>query len=160
MLVLTLVLIGIALLMSCLLPMPQQSMFFHRKRTTQKTTTQGGKKDAEGTRDAAEHTRRSLEETPGKIVEKRKEKDKDEGKELDVNVPTSEDFEEAAGVESCGQVLLQLWRDFRQCYSTRQLLYWSVWWALATCGYNQTVNYVQVSCEGNKTASPNLLWLQ
>uniref|UniRef100_A0A672F6J2 Thiamine transporter 1-like n=1 Tax=Salarias fasciatus TaxID=181472 RepID=A0A672F6J2_SALFA len=41
-------------------------------------------------------------------------------------------------------VLLQLWRDFRECYSSRQLLYWSVWWALATCGYNQTVNYVQV----------------
>uniref|UniRef100_A0A672FSK4 Thiamine transporter 1-like n=1 Tax=Salarias fasciatus TaxID=181472 RepID=A0A672FSK4_SALFA len=44
-------------------------------------------------------------------------------------------------------VLLQLWRDFRECYSSRQLLYWSVWWALATCGYNQTVNYVQVLWE-------------
>ncbi|KAJ3591089.1 hypothetical protein NHX12_009036 [Muraenolepis orangiensis] len=34
--------------------------------------------------------------------------------------------------------------DFLQCYSSRQLLYWSVWWAMATCGYNQTLNYVQV----------------
>uniref|UniRef100_A0A667X7K5 Solute carrier family 19 member 3 n=1 Tax=Myripristis murdjan TaxID=586833 RepID=A0A667X7K5_9TELE len=37
--------------------------------------------------------------------------------------------------------------DSARCYSSRQLLYWSVWWALATCGYNQTVNYVQVLWE-------------
>uniref|UniRef100_A0A674AH50 Solute carrier family 19 member 3 n=1 Tax=Salmo trutta TaxID=8032 RepID=A0A674AH50_SALTR len=44
----------------------------------------------------------------------------------------------------CSQVFLLLWRDFLQCYSTRALLYWSVWWVLATCGYNQAINYVQV----------------
>lgn len=53
--------------------------------------------------------------------------------------------EESAEGQSCGRVLLQLLRDFRQCYSSRQLLYWSLWWAMATCGYNQTVNYVQVT---------------
>uniref|UniRef100_A0A3Q1HNX9 Solute carrier family 19 member 3a n=1 Tax=Anabas testudineus TaxID=64144 RepID=A0A3Q1HNX9_ANATE len=103
MLVFTLVLTGIALLTSCLLPMPQQSMFFHRKHTRQTTTTEGIESHADGTVDATE--------------------------------------------QSCGQVLVQLWRDFRQCYSSRQLIYWSVWWALATCGYNQTVNYVQVLWE-------------
>lgn len=54
-------------------------------------------------------------------------------------------MEESAEGQSCGRVLLQLLRDFRQCYSSRQLLYWSLWWAMATCGYNQTVNYVQVT---------------
>nr|XP_029536664.1 thiamine transporter 1-like isoform X2 [Oncorhynchus nerka] len=44
----------------------------------------------------------------------------------------------------CNQVFLLLWRDFLQCYSTRALLYWSLWWVLATCGYNQAINYVQV----------------
>ncbi|XP_064828757.1 thiamine transporter 1-like [Oncorhynchus masou masou] len=44
----------------------------------------------------------------------------------------------------CSQVFLLLWRDFLQCYSTRALLYWSLWWVLATCGYNQAINYVQV----------------
>lgn len=53
--------------------------------------------------------------------------------------------EESAAGRSCGRVLLQLLQDFQQCYSSRQLLYWSVWWAMATCGYNQTVNYVQVT---------------
>uniref|UniRef100_A0A3Q0RX90 Solute carrier family 19 member 3 n=1 Tax=Amphilophus citrinellus TaxID=61819 RepID=A0A3Q0RX90_AMPCI len=56
-------------------------------------------------------------------------------------------LEEPDGTQSYGQVLLQLWRDFRCCYSSRQLVYWSVWWAMATCGYNQTVNYVQVLWE-------------
>lgn len=69
--------------------------------------------------------------------------------------PDAEKLEESIVTQSCGQVLLQLWRDFRHCYSSRQLLYWSVWWAMATCGYNQTVNYVQVSYEGsiNKNVS-------
>ena len=44
----------------------------------------------------------------------------------------------------CSQIFLLLWRDFLQCYSTRALLYWSLWWVLATCGYNQAINYVQV----------------
>uniref|UniRef100_A0A3Q0RZH0 Solute carrier family 19 member 3 n=1 Tax=Amphilophus citrinellus TaxID=61819 RepID=A0A3Q0RZH0_AMPCI len=93
-LVFTLVLTAIALFTSCLLPMPQKSMFFHRGHGMQTTN-----------------------------------------------------LEEPDGTQSYGQVLLQLWRDFRCCYSSRQLVYWSVWWAMATCGYNQTVNYVQVLWE-------------
>lgn len=46
--------------------------------------------------------------------------------------------------ENFGKVLCRLWRDFVECYSSKHLVYWSLWWALATCGYNQTVNYVQV----------------
>ncbi|XP_056298690.1 thiamine transporter 1-like isoform X2 [Pseudoliparis swirei] len=45
------------------------------------------------------------------------------------------------------QVLLRLWRDVCRCYSSRRLLSWSVWWAAASCGYNQTANYVQVLWE-------------
>uniref|UniRef100_A0A665W4N3 Thiamine transporter 1-like n=1 Tax=Echeneis naucrates TaxID=173247 RepID=A0A665W4N3_ECHNA len=109
-LVFTLVLTAIALLTSCLLPMPQQSMFFHRRHNVQKA-------DA-----------------------------KSDGDEM-VDATESEHCEESVGKESCSQVFLHLWRDFIQCYSSRELLYWSVWWALATCGYNQTVNYVQVLWE-------------
>lgn len=149
-LVLNLVLIAIALLTSCLLPMPQQSMFFHRRR--QETATEGTKKHVDGNGDAAEHasgSRVSLEEIRDEKVEKRGETEDEAGKGLDEKGSKAEDLEESVGAGSCIQVLLQLWRDFRQCYSSRQLLYWSVWWAMATCGYNQTVNYVQVSCKGN-----------
>uniref|UniRef100_A0A8C9KX16 Solute carrier family 19 member 3 n=1 Tax=Serinus canaria TaxID=9135 RepID=A0A8C9KX16_SERCA len=41
-------------------------------------------------------------------------------------------------------VLLQLGRDLRDCYGSRRLLCWSLWWALATAGFNQVLNYVQV----------------
>uniref|UniRef100_A0A3P9IL24 Solute carrier family 19 member 3b n=1 Tax=Oryzias latipes TaxID=8090 RepID=A0A3P9IL24_ORYLA len=61
-----------------------------------------------------------------------------------VVISSQKNTEGSSGSGSCGQVVLQLWRDFCQCYSSRQLLYWSLWWAMATCGYNQTVNYVQV----------------
>ncbi|KAM8902339.1 thiamine transporter 1 isoform 1-T1 [Spinachia spinachia] len=107
-LVLTLALTAVALLVSCLLPMPGRSMFFHRR---QKTPTAG----PEGRRDGAGDARRGTEEPVGE--------------------------------RRCSRVLAQLWEGFRQCYSSRRLLYWSVWWALATCGYNQTANYVQVLWE-------------
>uniref|UniRef100_A0A671MG40 Thiamine transporter 2-like n=1 Tax=Sinocyclocheilus anshuiensis TaxID=1608454 RepID=A0A671MG40_9TELE len=91
-LVFTLVLTGIALIGSILLPMPKTSMFFHQMRS------------ARG-------------ETDG------------EGSECELVV----DYEKSAGFKM----------DFLQCFSSRTLLVWSAWWALATCGYNQTVNYVQ-----------------
>ncbi len=148
--VFTLVLTAIGFPASCLLPMPQRSMFFHRRR--QKTATEGTKRHVDGNGDAAEHARGSkvsLEEIRDEKMEKRGEKEDEAGKGLDDKGLKAEDLDESVGAGSCSQVLLQLWRDFRQCYSSRQLLYWSVWWAMATCGYNQTVNYVQVSCKGN-----------
>ncbi|KAF6720886.1 Thiamine transporter 2 [Oryzias melastigma] len=119
-LVFTMVLTASALLTSCFLPMPEQSMFFHPNPSTKRG-------------DADSNT--SMDEI--------KEEDKGETEEH----PQQEKPKESADSESCGQVVLQLWRDFCQCYSSRQLLYWSLWWAMATCGYNQTVNYVQVLWE-------------
>lgn len=145
--VLTLVLTVIALLASCLLPMPQQSMFFHRRKK------EGARGDGDGTVDATEHGGRSkitLEEIRDEKVDKCRETEEDVVKGQEEKGPKAEDFEESVGAVSCTQVLLQLWRDFCQCYSSRQLLYWSLWWTMATCGYNQTLNYVQVSCESKR----------
>ncbi|XP_060902283.1 thiamine transporter 1 [Labrus mixtus] len=132
-LVFTLVLTAVAFLFACLLPMPEQSMFFHRR---QKAVTEG----TETIVVAKEHVHGSKVSLDEFRVEKRRETE-------DVKELEDEERAESVGAESCGNVLLQLWRDFRLCYSTRQLLYWSVWWAMATCGYNQTVNYVQVLWE-------------
>lgn len=41
------------------------------------------------------------------------------------------------------EVLQLLFDDFKKCYRCRPLLAWSLWWALATCGYLQIVNYAQ-----------------
>lgn len=129
-LVLTLVLTAIALLTSILLPMPQKSMFFHRGQVRHTTAEQPNT------------SKIALEDGKAEMVQRGKV-EADAEKEL-----TAENLGESAGTKSFGQVLIQLWRDFRQCYSSRQLIYWSVWWAMATCGYNQTINYVQVSNEG------------
>ena len=120
-LVLTMVLSSIALLTSCLLPMPRRSMFFHRHR--------GPGPEGSGKSTGAGDAVVSPETDPQGLAAQEKVDEEGEGSVR------------AAG---CGQVLRQLWEDFLQCYSSRQLLYWSVWWAMATCGYNQTVNYVQV----------------
>ncbi|KAG9348219.1 hypothetical protein JZ751_001954 [Albula glossodonta] len=37
-----------------------------------------------------------------------------------------------------------LWRSFRDSYSSRHLIYWAQWWALATAGYFQVFNYIQL----------------
>ncbi|XP_056139920.1 thiamine transporter 1-like [Lampris incognitus] len=150
-LVLTLVLTSIALFTSCLLPMPQQSMFFHRRRRHNEAPEDTGKY-IDGVLDGKEKINRlsiSLEEAGGKNEREQRESPGEglgEGREERTG-PKIEDAEEAGHTEGCVQVLLQLWRDFLQCYSSPQLLYWSVWWAMATCGYNQTANYVQVLWE-------------
>uniref|UniRef100_A0A3B3U8I3 Solute carrier family 19 member 3 n=1 Tax=Poecilia latipinna TaxID=48699 RepID=A0A3B3U8I3_9TELE len=135
-LVFTLVLTAVALVASCLLPVPQRSMFFHRKLSGQRASEEGAKRHrggSEGEERDSETSNTSLGDKGDTKEEQRAEED--------------EDSEEIKGEASCSQVVLQLWRDFRQCYSSRQLLYWSVWWAMATCGYNQTVNYIQVLWE-------------
>ncbi|XP_036005424.1 thiamine transporter 2 isoform X2 [Fundulus heteroclitus] len=131
-LVFTLVLTAVALVASCLLPMPQSSMFFHRRRFGQRASKEGGKRRRDGSNDEARDSKRS---------------DTSRGDGGDEEVQGVEESEESEEKESCSRVVVQLWRDFRRCYSSRQLLYWSVWWAMATCGYNQTVNYVQVLWE-------------
>lgn len=145
-LVFTLVLTAIAFLCSCLLPMPQQSMFFHHRHARDTRATEETKSNGNGTVDVTEVTstaKTSLEEMRDEKVDKGRKTE-----ENAVKLHKADGHEESVGTESCSQVLLQLWRDFCQCYSSRELLYWSLWWAMATCGYNQTVNYVQVSCEG------------
>ncbi|KAK7883344.1 hypothetical protein WMY93_029518 [Mugilogobius chulae] len=109
-LVFTLVLTAMAMVTSCLLPMPKRSLFFHHKISDAPENisedTDGG---SNGDKEAKEHN--------------------------------------SSGRKSLGKVLCLLKKDLVECYSSRTLLCWCIWWALATCGYNQTVNYVQVLWE-------------
>lgn len=149
--VFTLILIAIALFTSCFLPMPQQSMFFHRKHPGERTATEVAKKEEDRTEDATKHASSQRNEKNGN-VEQRGEMEEKARKEQE----EKEGLEESGGAQTCSKVLFQLGRDFCQCYSSRQLLCWSLWWAMATCAYNQTVNYVQVSYKG-KTVHVQLL---
>lgn len=139
--VFTLVLTSIALLFSCLLPMPQQSMFFHSRQKTVTVDMDGHEQEVWNAKDRVNKSKASPESL-------RVERD---GETEGEKEPEAEEFEESVSAKGCSEVLLQLYRDFRLCYSSRKLLYWSVWWAMATCGYNQTGNYVQVCKESNKS---------
>uniref|UniRef100_A0A3B3UUN8 Solute carrier family 19 member 2 n=2 Tax=Poecilia latipinna TaxID=48699 RepID=A0A3B3UUN8_9TELE len=59
----------------------------------------------------------------------------------------SRSSEAGGGSSGLVQVLWMLFHDFLQCYRCRTLLAWSVWWALATCGYFQIINYAQALWE-------------
>lgn len=56
---------------------------------------------------------------------------------------TCRDPETASLNSGLVEVFQMLFDDFKQCYRCRPLLAWSLWWALATCGYFQIINYAQ-----------------
>lgn len=39
------------------------------------------------------------------------------------------------------QSMLCIWQDMKECYSNKELLKWSLWWAFGTCGELQVENY-------------------
>ncbi|XP_030072736.1 thiamine transporter 2 isoform X1 [Microcaecilia unicolor] len=108
--------VAVAFISSFFLPMPKRSMFFHRKAAKAGTDVSALPSNNNGTPNYPDNV--------GKVPES----------SLDQNEDGKHFF----------KVLLQLCKDLKECYSTKQLLYWSLWWALATAGYNQVVNYVQV----------------
>nr|XP_055053027.1 thiamine transporter 2 isoform X2 [Misgurnus anguillicaudatus]XP_055053028.1 thiamine transporter 2 isoform X2 [Misgurnus anguillicaudatus]XP_055053029.1 thiamine transporter 2 isoform X2 [Misgurnus anguillicaudatus] len=154
-LVFTLVLTGIGWITSVLLPMPKTSMFFHQRRRSSgedEDVHEGnvGYEDADAvieegslTKDVSQSSGESSSENHLDDVEM----NESEKRQKEVEGSSDSNSTKSAKTGGCGDVLLRLWRDFRQCYSSRTLLYWSAWWALSTCGYNQTVNYVQALWE-------------
>ncbi|KAJ0063371.1 hypothetical protein NL108_002774, partial [Boleophthalmus pectinirostris] len=112
-LVFTMILTALAMVTSCLLPMPKKSLFFHRKKPDDREDV------------IEDIDRGSTREMPGEDVKENN----------------------YTGKGSLGKVLWLVKKDLAECYSSRNLLFWSIWWAMATCGYNQTVNYVQVLWE-------------
>ncbi|XP_050735543.1 thiamine transporter 1-like [Eriocheir sinensis] len=41
------------------------------------------------------------------------------------------------------RVLRLMWGDFKEAYTNKYLVKWSIWWAFATCGNFQVGNYIQ-----------------
>jgi thiamine transporter 2/3 len=49
-----------------------------------------------------------------------------------------------------------LWEDFTAAFSDNYTLKWSLWWAFATCGFFQVVNYIQPLWEALEPDSENV----
>ncbi|XP_048200560.1 thiamine transporter 2 [Perognathus longimembris pacificus] len=123
--VISLTSVSMALLVSLFLPMPKKSMFFHAKPNKE-----------------------ALEKPPGQDADLQGAQ---EGRKAPLQEPVT-----AAGYQESSQQghpkprnavlrnLMQWFQDLKECYSSKRLFYWSLWWALATAGFNQILNYVQV----------------
>ncbi|KAI4903544.1 hypothetical protein NFI96_030847, partial [Prochilodus magdalenae] len=46
--------------------------------------------------------------------------------------------------ESLGLAGRRMWANIKESYSSRRLVYWSLWWAFATAHYSQVFNYIQL----------------
>lgn len=44
---------------------------------------------------------------------------------------------EISFTKKCIKAFQLLWKDFLHAYTDKYVLKWSIWWALATCGYLQ-----------------------
>ncbi|NXF71184.1 S19A3 protein, partial [Sclerurus mexicanus] len=112
--------VSLAFLCAFLLPMPEKSMFFHRKDASQSLPAPEKVVAPAG----SERPSSCQEDTSSDCA----------GRGTTPQQPRSHIL----------SVLVQLSKDLRDCYSSRKLLYWSLWWALATAGFNQVINYIQV----------------
>ncbi|XP_034404916.1 solute carrier family 19 member 3b [Cyclopterus lumpus] len=120
----TLGIVSTAFLISFWLPMPQRSLFF------------------KGEKAAAQVLQPQQEEPEEPVVEK---DEAGSGKEK-MEHNGSAGWCSRENVATAGYLL---WQNFRESYSSRHLLYstlvcWSLWWALATAGYVQIFNYIQL----------------
>ncbi|NXP16179.1 S19A3 protein, partial [Thinocorus orbignyianus] len=122
----TLASVSLAFLSSFFLPVPQKSMFFHRKDASP---------PAPGPEQAVDPV---ASDRPSSCQEDKGSPSADRGPTLKAQA------DKARSQNDVLRVLVQLGKDLRDCYSSRKLLYWSLWWALATAGFNQVVNYIQV----------------
>ncbi|NXG26740.1 S19A3 protein, partial [Grallaria varia] len=118
--------VSLAFLCAFFLPMPQKSMFFHRKDASQSLPG------------ADKVVAPASPEQPSSCQEDTSSDPAGGG------TTPQEQAGNAKAQSHILSVLLQLSKDLRDCYSSRKLLYWSLWWALATAGFNQVVNYIQV----------------
>ncbi|NXT03669.1 S19A3 protein, partial [Jacana jacana] len=122
----TLASVSLAFLCSFFLPMPQKSMFFHRRDASP---------PASGTEKAVAPV---SSDRPSRCQEDNGSLSADGGPASEAQADKTQPHNDML------RVLVQLGKDLRDCYSSRKLLYWSLWWALATAGFNQVVNYIQV----------------
>ncbi|XP_068571865.1 solute carrier family 19 member 3b isoform X2 [Cebidichthys violaceus] len=117
--------VSMAFLISFWLPMPQRRLFFKRE----KTAAVGLQSQQEGPL--------GVDGSEEPVVEK------------DEAGPVREKMEHNGSAGWCSRKNVAtagnlLWQSFRESYSSRSLIYWSLWWALATAGYVQVFNYIQL----------------
>ncbi|KYN04758.1 PREDICTED: thiamine transporter 2-like [Cyphomyrmex costatus] len=104
------------------LPSVNHSMYFHRSSVTEK-------EQGKDTLDYHLQHSSNLQESP----------DVENGKTKHCFIVSS-----ARLLRKIRNAYALLWKHFVQAYTTYRVAKWSVWWALATCGYLQVISYSQL----------------
>ncbi|XP_040888067.1 thiamine transporter 1 [Toxotes jaculatrix] len=123
--IITLTSASVAFVAPWFLPMPKRSLFFHN-------STGSAEEMERNSKSLMEKTEELETEVPLKRLDKS-------------TIPRSPEAESPSS--GLLEVLRMLFDDFLHCYRCRPLLAWSLWWAMATCGYFQIINYVQALWE-------------
>ncbi|XP_068960695.1 thiamine transporter 2 [Petaurus breviceps papuanus] len=124
--------VSVAFVFTFFLPMPQKSMFFHKKLGAE---IQGSSPDRGVVALEMPANGSSAVSQEGCIIPEPSAKSERQQKSQ------SADLQQGNLVR---RVFLYWWQDLKECYSTKHLLFWSIWWAFATAGFNQVLNYVQL----------------
>ncbi|XP_006890386.1 PREDICTED: thiamine transporter 2-like [Elephantulus edwardii] len=121
--VITMASVSLAFLVSLFLPMPKKSMFFHAKSS-----------------------KAAPQSPPGNVAGSEQPQQQQHQPEL-FSVSGTLDVDQLSSPKTkrvVWRVFMQWFQDLKECYSSKHLLYWSLWWAFSTAGYNQVLNYVQI----------------
>ena len=112
--------VSVATVISLFLPKIESSTYFHRRQP-----------------EIQDDANTSSTHTPEKV------ETLDNGRSQDHVVHDQADSRCGKFLQACRDNFNTLWLDFKTCYSNKHLLKWSLWWAFATCGFFQVVNYMQ-----------------
>ncbi|XP_039998300.1 thiamine transporter 1 [Xiphias gladius] len=135
--IVTLATASVAFVAPWFLPMPKRSLFFHKSPG------------------AAEERQRGRRTSLMEKAEDSESKVPLNGQDVSTISRSSKAESPSSGLV---EVLRMLFDDFLQCYRCRPLLAWSLWWALATCGYYQVINYTQVLWEKIRPSQVNEIY--
>lgn len=141
---------AVAFIAPWFLPMPKRSLFFHKcpVEAEERACIRSSTSQTFQMEDSESMVRHELlGKTPVPVLV-----------EPLVLFQVSRSSKPAGGSRGLIEVLQMLFSDFVQCYRCRPLLEWSVWWALATCGYFLILNYAQALWETIRPSRDHVIY--
>lgn len=144
----SLVNVSIGFIISLFLPNAKRSLYFYRQANRESPTiTSGSNASNEGSgRNHSENSHSKSEEDVDYVQiqgSPTRHPDVTPANEDAVNIDSTEPLNPNPVKGHWKTVLHDLWKDLKYCYSTPNILRWSIWWALSTCGWILVVNYIQ-----------------
>jgi thiamine transporter 2/3 len=130
--------VSLSTVFACLLPSVSRSIYFHRGKVQESSENNQLVQLETSNRQQSHHDRDEVECSKNFIQTLSSVDDSSENK------------------KSTKSVCRLFWEDFTTAFSDNYTLKWSLWWAFATCGFFQVVNYIQPLWEALEPDSENV----